>query len=284
MKALVAWSSGKDSAYALELARRAGEVEVVGLLTTVTEDYARVSMHGVREEVLELQARAAGLPLRRVRIPAGCVNAEYERRMGEAVARARADGVTHVVFGDIFLEEVRATASECWRAPGSRRSSRSGAAKRRHSPARCSMPGSRRRSSVWILAGSRRRSPGASSTPRSSANYRRASTRAARTAEFHTCVTDGPMFATALALPVRRGRASRGVRLRRPHSRRGGAGPRALTHRRGPRRERGAPVEAPRKREAIRRSTGGSGAPQGEPRPANAARAPWRGTSPSDRA
>jgi len=108
MKALVAWSSGKDSAYALELARRAGEVEVVGLLTTVTEDYARVSMHGVREEVLELQARAAGLPLRRVRIPAGCVNAEYERRMGEAVARARADGVTHVVFGDIFLEEVRA--------------------------------------------------------------------------------------------------------------------------------------------------------------------------------
>ena len=108
MKALVAWSSGKDSAYALELTRRAGEVEVVGLLTTVTEDYGRVSMHGVREEILELQARAAGLPLRRVRIPAGCVNAEYERRMGEAVARARADGITGVVFGDIFLEDVRA--------------------------------------------------------------------------------------------------------------------------------------------------------------------------------
>jgi uncharacterized protein (TIGR00290 family) len=108
MKALVAWSSGKDSAYALELARRAGEVEVVGLLTTVTEDYARVSMHGVREEVLELQARAAGLPLRRVRIPAGCVNAEYERRMAQAVARARDDGITRVIFGDIFLEDVRA--------------------------------------------------------------------------------------------------------------------------------------------------------------------------------
>src|SRR6187549_1379877 len=108
MKALVAWSSGKDSAYALELARRAGEVEVVGLLTTVTADYARVSMHGVREEVLELQARAAGLPLHRVRIPAACVNAEYERAMGEAVRAARADGVTHVVFGDIFLEDVRA--------------------------------------------------------------------------------------------------------------------------------------------------------------------------------
>jgi uncharacterized protein (TIGR00290 family) len=108
MKALVAWSSGKDSAYALELTRRAGELEVAGLLTTVTEDYARVSMHGVREEVLELQARAAGLPLRRLRIPAGCLNDEYERRMGEAVAQARAEGITRVVFGDIFLQDVRA--------------------------------------------------------------------------------------------------------------------------------------------------------------------------------
>jgi uncharacterized protein (TIGR00290 family) len=108
VKALVAWSSGKDSAFALAETLAAGELDVAGLLTTVTEDYGRVSMHGVREEVLSLQARAAGLPLRRVRIPAGCVNAEYERRMGEAVAQARADGITHVVFGDIFLEDVRA--------------------------------------------------------------------------------------------------------------------------------------------------------------------------------
>jgi len=108
MKALVAWSSGKDSAFALAGVRAAGKVDVVGLLTTVTEDYGRVSMHGVREEILELQARAAGLPLRRVRIPAGCVNGEYERRMGEAVAVARGDGITGVVFGDIFLEDVRA--------------------------------------------------------------------------------------------------------------------------------------------------------------------------------
>jgi uncharacterized protein (TIGR00290 family) len=108
VKALVAWSSGKDGAYALAQTRAAGELDVVGLLTTVTEDYGRVSMHGVREEVLELQARASGLPLRRVRIPAGCVNTEYERRMGEAVVAARADGITHVVFGDIFLQDVRA--------------------------------------------------------------------------------------------------------------------------------------------------------------------------------
>jgi uncharacterized protein (TIGR00290 family) len=108
MKALVAWSSGKDSAFALTVTRAAGELDVVGLLTTVTEDYGRVSMHGVREEILERQAVAAALPLRRVRIPAGCVNDEYERRMGVAVAEARAEGVTRVVFGDIFLEDVRA--------------------------------------------------------------------------------------------------------------------------------------------------------------------------------
>ena len=112
-KALVAWSSGKDSAFALHEARRRGvidreDVEIVGLLTTLTEDYGRVSMHGVREELLDLQAEALGLPCRKVRIPAGCVNADYERAMGEAVAAARAEGIERVVFGDLFLEDVRA--------------------------------------------------------------------------------------------------------------------------------------------------------------------------------
>ena len=107
-KALVAWSSGKDSAFALHAARVAGKVEIVGLLTTLTEDYGRVSMHGVREEILDQQADVLGLPCRKVRIPAGCVNADYERAMGAAVAAARADGVERVVFGDLFLEDVRA--------------------------------------------------------------------------------------------------------------------------------------------------------------------------------
>jgi uncharacterized protein (TIGR00290 family) len=78
------------------------------LLTTLTRDYGRVAMHGVREEILDRQAALLGLPCRKVGIPAGCVNADYERAMGEAVAAARAEGVTHVVFGDIFLEDVRA--------------------------------------------------------------------------------------------------------------------------------------------------------------------------------
>ena len=113
-KALVAWSSGKDSAFALHEARRSaeldreGQLEIVGLLTTLTEDYGRVSMHGVREELLDRQAEALGLPCRKVRIPAGCVNADYERAMGAAVAEARAEGIERIVFGDLFLEDVRA--------------------------------------------------------------------------------------------------------------------------------------------------------------------------------
>src|SRR5262245_11630882 len=107
-KTLVAWSSGKDSAFALHAARTSGKFEIVGLLTTLTEDYRRVSMHGVREEILDRQAEALGLPCRKVRIPAGCVNADYERAMGAAVAAARSEGVELVVFGDLFLEDVRA--------------------------------------------------------------------------------------------------------------------------------------------------------------------------------
>lgn len=107
-KALVAWSSGKDSAWALHEVRRAGEVEVTGLLTTVTDAFSRVSMHAVREELLDRQAAAAGLPVRKVRIPWPCPNETYEARMAEAMAAARAEGVTHVVFGDLFLPDVRA--------------------------------------------------------------------------------------------------------------------------------------------------------------------------------
>ena len=87
--------------------RRGGLFEVVGLLTTITEGYCRVSMHGVREEILDLQAERAGLPCFKVKIPARCVNADYEAAMGRALLEARGRGVTHVVFGDLFLEDVR---------------------------------------------------------------------------------------------------------------------------------------------------------------------------------
>jgi uncharacterized protein (TIGR00290 family) len=107
-KALISWSSGKDSAFALHEVLRAGEFDVVGALTTVTETFGRVSIHGVREEILRVQLDAAGLPPRIVPIPYPCPNETYEARMGAAVAGAVRDGITHIIFGDLFLEDIRA--------------------------------------------------------------------------------------------------------------------------------------------------------------------------------
>jgi len=106
-KALIAWSSGKDSAWALYEARRAGDCEIVGALTTVTETFGRVSMHGVREELLAAQLEAAELPSVRVPIPFPCPNEVYESRMAAALSEAKANGVTQVIFGDLFLDDVR---------------------------------------------------------------------------------------------------------------------------------------------------------------------------------
>lgn len=107
-KALISWSSGKDSAFSLYEVRRAGEFDVVGALTTVTETFERVSIHGVRQEILRAQCEAAGLPQRIVPIPYPCPNEIYEARMGEAVASAVREGITHMIFGDLFLVDIRA--------------------------------------------------------------------------------------------------------------------------------------------------------------------------------
>lgn len=107
-KALISWSTGKDSAFALHEVRRTGEFDVVGALTTVTETFERVSIHGVRQEILRAQCEAAGLPQRVVPIPYPCPNEIYESRMGEAVIGAVREGVTHMIFGDLFLADIRA--------------------------------------------------------------------------------------------------------------------------------------------------------------------------------
>ncbi|MBX3535790.1 MAG: adenine nucleotide alpha hydrolase [Xanthobacteraceae bacterium] len=117
-KALISWSSGKDAAWALHRARQAGEYEIVGALTTITENFDRVSMHGVRRELLDAQLRAANLPLLPVTIPSPCPNEIYEARMGEAIAAARANGVTKIVFGDLYLEDIRAYREEKLRGSG----------------------------------------------------------------------------------------------------------------------------------------------------------------------
>ena len=102
------WSGGKDSAMALQVVQREAKYEVVSLLTTVTEGYERISMHGVRNELLRRQAEAIGLPVEEVRIPPQCPNSVYEARMAETVSRFRERGVLHFAFGDIFLEDLRA--------------------------------------------------------------------------------------------------------------------------------------------------------------------------------
>ena len=114
----LSWSSGKDSAWALLELERDRAIEVVGLLTTVTATFDRVSMHGVRRELLEAQARAVGLPLHVVEIPSPCSNEIYAARMEAALTEARAQGVEAVAFGDLFLEDVRAYRERMMAATG----------------------------------------------------------------------------------------------------------------------------------------------------------------------
>ena len=104
---LFCWSGGKDSAMALHTLRQNPAVNVAALLTTVPEGFERISMHGVRRELLVQQAAALGLPLHEVRIPPECVNPIYEERMEEALCVHQMEGVRRVVFGDIFLEDLR---------------------------------------------------------------------------------------------------------------------------------------------------------------------------------
>jgi uncharacterized protein (TIGR00290 family) len=104
----MSWSSGKDSAMALDVARSGGIVEVTALLSTVNADADRVAMHAVRRSLLEAQADRLGLALVTVDIPSPCSNEIYEARMAEAMAAARADGVANIIFGDLFLRDVRA--------------------------------------------------------------------------------------------------------------------------------------------------------------------------------
>jgi uncharacterized protein (TIGR00290 family) len=106
-KALISWSSGKDSAWTLHLLRQSGEYEIAGLLTTMNAAFDRVAMHGTRRELVEAQAEAAGLPLITVPLPWPCSNEQYEASMREACAQAVAEGIEVMVFGDLFLEDVR---------------------------------------------------------------------------------------------------------------------------------------------------------------------------------
>lgn len=107
MKTLLSWSSGKDSAWALHLLKQNPEIDLVGLFTTVNEAFDRVAMHGVREDVLEAQAAAAGLPLTKIAIPWPCSNEDYERIMGAFIEDTQGADIEAIAFGDLFLEDIR---------------------------------------------------------------------------------------------------------------------------------------------------------------------------------
>ncbi|MDH5473630.1 MAG: adenine nucleotide alpha hydrolase [Gammaproteobacteria bacterium] len=106
-KTLMSWSSGKDSAWALYQLQQNKEVDVVGLFCTVNKEFNRVAMHGVRLELLQKQAESVGLPLEVIEIPNPCSNAEYEKIMGQFVARAKNNSIKYFAFGDLFLEDIR---------------------------------------------------------------------------------------------------------------------------------------------------------------------------------
>lgn len=107
-RVMLSWSSGKDSAWTLHRLRQDPSVEVVGLLTTLNSAAERVAMHATRREILQAQGRALGLPVQEVGLPWPCSNVDYEAAMREALRCMRADGVTHLAFGDLFLGDVRA--------------------------------------------------------------------------------------------------------------------------------------------------------------------------------
>jgi uncharacterized protein (TIGR00290 family) len=107
-RVLLSWSSGKDSAWTLHMLRKDPDVEVVGLLTTVNTTHGRVAMHSTRLTIVEAQARAVGLPLHVIPLPWPCSNEVYERAMRGAIEDGLKSGATHVAFGDLSLEDIRA--------------------------------------------------------------------------------------------------------------------------------------------------------------------------------
>lgn len=119
MKVVVGFSGGKDSTLALYRLQNQAEYEIDSLLVTLTEGFDRVSIHGVRYELLKLQSESLGIPLREVWIPQDCPNEKYQELMGNAVSKMKEDGVTHMAFGDFIWRMSGSTEKKCYREQGS---------------------------------------------------------------------------------------------------------------------------------------------------------------------
>lgn len=202
LKTILSWSSGKDSAWALHCLRQEPGYDVVGLLTTVNAAANRVAMHGVRRDILEAQADAAGLPLHIVELPWPCSNEAYAGLMSEFVREAAAGGIEAMAFGDLFLEDIRAYRERqldgtglrpvfpLWGKPTTALAEEMIAA---GLEARLSVVDSRKLEAdfagrAFDGALIRDLPPGVDPC--------------GENGEFHTCVTAGPMFSRSLALSV----------------------------------------------------------------------------------
>lgn len=115
---VVSWSSGKDSAFALHQVRMEQKCRIVGLLTTLNEENQRVAMHGVRRELLDKQLEALGLPVELVLLPMSCDDEIYRQRVGRSIEKLGRQGVTQVIFGDLFLEDIRRYREERMQGSG----------------------------------------------------------------------------------------------------------------------------------------------------------------------
>jgi uncharacterized protein (TIGR00290 family) len=199
---LLSWSSGKDSAWSLHVLRQNDEVDVVGLLTTVNELHDRVAMHAVRRELLEAQAESAGLPLWPLPIPSPCSNEEYEARMAGLLQRALRAGIRAVAFGDLFLADIRAYREKklagtglrplfpLWQEPTDRLAQTMLAA------------GVRAHITCVDPAQISPRFAGRTWDARLLAELPRSADPCGERGEFHTFVSDGPMFTHAIPIAV----------------------------------------------------------------------------------
>lgn len=194
-RAWLCWSSGKDSAWALHVARQRGNVQIEALLTVISEPYGRVSLHGVHRRVLAAQAEAAGLPLVRVGVPAGGSNGGYQQAMGRAVEEAKRRGVAEMIFGDLYLEDVRGYREA--RLAGSGITPRFPLWKRPTAELAAEMIAGGLVAHVTCLDPARvpRELAGAPFDERLLARLPADVDPCAERGEFHTCVSAGPMFA-----------------------------------------------------------------------------------------
>ena len=216
-RALLSWSSGKDSAWALH-ALRDWDIEIAGLLTTFNGTVDRVAMHAVRHELVNAQAEAAGLPLRAIELPWPCSNARYEALMADACrARRRQMAFDAIVFGDLFLRDIREYRERALRGSGLEplfplvgdSDARSGARDDRRRPAGAGSPASIRKCSIASFAGREFDAAFLADLPPQVDPC-------GENGEFHTFAYDGPMFRHPI--PVTGGRIARcgRIRVRRP--------------------------------------------------------------------